>query len=78
MAFFMSIELSPEEQAIIRRRQRLAIAIHHWKGSVSDQALGLAIEKKNLSNPLSIRREKRKQKKKVNKMMKALDMRFIF
>jgi len=74
----MSIELSPEEQATVRRRQRLAIAIHHWKGSVSDQALGLAIEKKNLSNPLSIKREKRKQKKKTNKMMKALDTGFIF
>ena len=74
----MSIELSPEEQSTIRRRERLAIAIQHWKGSISDQALGLAIEKKNLSNPLSIRREKRKQKKKTNKMMKALDTGFIF
>jgi hypothetical protein len=74
----MSIELTKEEQATVRRRERLAIAIHHWKGSISDEALGLAIEKKNLSNPLTIRKEKRKQKKKVKKMMKALDTGFIF
>ena len=74
----MSIELTPEEQSTKRRRERLAIAIHHWKGSISDEALGLAVEKKNLSNPLSIKREKRKQKKKVNKMLKALDTGFIF
>ena len=74
----MSIELTPEEQSTKRRRERLAIAIHHWKGSISDEALGLAIEKKNLSNPLTIKREKRKQKKKVNKMLKALDTGFIF
>lgn len=74
----MSIELTPEEQSTKRRRERLAIAIHHWKGSISDEALGLAVEKKNLSNPLTIKREKRKQKKKVNKMLKALDTGFIF
>ncbi len=74
----MSIELTAEEKSTKRRRERLAIAIHHWKGSISDEALGLAIEKKNLSNPLSIKREKRKQKKKVNKMVKALDTGFIF
>lgn len=74
----MSIELTPEERSTKRRRERLAIAIHHWKGSISDEALGLAVEKKNLSNPLTIKREKRKQKKKVNKMLKALDTGFIF
>ena len=74
----MSIELTPEEQSTKRRRERLAIAIHHWKGSISDEALGLAVEKKNLRNPLTIKREKRKQKKKVNKMLKALDTGFIF
>ena len=74
----MAIELTKEEQATVRRRERLAIAIHHWKGSISDEALGLATEKKNLSNPLTIRKEKRKQKKKVKKMMKALDTGFIF
>jgi hypothetical protein len=74
----MSIELTAEEKSTKRRRERLAIAIHHWKGSISDEALGLAVEKKNLSNPLSIKREKRKQKKKVNKMVKALDTGFIF
>ncbi len=74
----MSIELTAEEKSTKRRRERLAIAIHHWKGSISDEALGLAVDKKNLSNPLSIKREKRKQKKKVNKMVKALDTGFIF
>jgi hypothetical protein len=74
----MSIELTAEEKSTKRRRERLAIAIHHWKGSISDEALGLAVDKKNLSNPLSIKREKRKQKKKVNKMLKALDTGFIF
>lgn len=74
----MSIELTAEEKSTKRRRERLAIAIHHWKGSISDEALGLAVDKKNLSNPLSIKREKRKQKKKVNKMVKALDIGFIF
>ena len=74
----MSIELTEEEKSTKRRRERLAIAIHHWKGSISDEALGLAVEKKNLSNPLTIKREKRKQKKKVNKMLKALDTGFIF
>ena len=74
----MSIELTAEEKSTKRRRERLAIAIHHWKGLISDEALGLAVEKKNLSNPLSIKREKRKQKKKVNKMVKALDIGFIF
>jgi hypothetical protein len=74
----MSIELTAEEKSTKRRRERLAIAIHHWKGSISDEALGLAVDKKNLSNPLTIKREKRKQKKKVNKMLKALDTGFIF
>lgn len=74
----MSIELTAEEKSTKRRRERLAIAIHHWKGSISNEALGLAVDKKNLSNPLSIKREKRKQKKKVNKMVKALDTGFIF
>lgn len=74
----MSIEMTPEEQATLNRRKKLAIAIHHWKGSITDEALGLSVDKKNLSNPLSIKREKRKQKKKTKKMLKALDTGFIF
>ena len=74
----MSVEMTPEEQATLNRRKKLAIAIHHWKGSITDEAINKAIDKKNLSNPLSIKNEKRKQKKKTKKMLKALDTGFIF
>ena len=73
----MTIELTKEEQATERRRKRLAIAINHWMGNITDQTLGLAVEKRNLSNPRTIAQYKRKAKKKTKKTVKSFDQGFI-
>jgi hypothetical protein len=76
-AFFMTIELTKEEQATERRRKRLAIAINHWMGNITDQTLGLAVEKRNISNPKTVAKYKRKAKKKAQNIVKSLDKGFI-
>ena len=74
----MEIELTPEEQATKRRITNLKVAIHHWKSSISNDALGLAVEKKGLTNQLSIRKQKRKERKKAQKILNTFDKGFRF
>ena len=74
----MAIELTPEEQANKRRITNLKVAIHHWKGSISHAALGLAVEKKGLTNQQSIRKQKRKERKKAQKILNSFDKGFLF
>jgi hypothetical protein len=74
----MAIELTPEEQATKRRITNLKVAIHHWKGSISNAALGLAVEKKGLTNQQSIRKQKRKERKKAQMIVNSFDKGFLF
>ena len=74
----MAIQLTPEEQANKRRITNLKVAIHHWKGSISNAALGLAVEKKGLTNQQSIRKQKRKERKKAQKTLNSFDKGFLF
>ena len=73
----MPIELTKEEQATERRRKRLAIAINHWMGNITDQTLGLAVEQRNITNPKTVAKYKRKAKKKAKNIVKSLDKGFI-
>jgi len=60
----MVIELTPEEQATKRRITNLKVAIHHWKGSISNQQ--------------SIRKQKRKERKKAQMIVNSFDKGFLF
>ena len=76
--FFMSIELTPAEQAKQRQRKEMAQALESWEKNLATKLADDKIAKRKVTNPNKIRTYQQGAKQSSKKILKAFDDGMIF
>ena len=76
--FFMSIELTPAEQAKQRQRKEMAQALESWEKNLATKLAEDKIAKRKVTNPKKIQAYQQGAKQSSKKILKAFDDGMIF